>query len=166
MSNSSRADEGLEYVIHKYKRMVFAIALSHTGNRSDADDVFQDVFLTYYKKNVAFNDEEHRKAWLIKTAINCSKRVTFNPFRKNTVSLSNDLPCENLFSTDEQNTVFSALGNLPQKYRVVLHLFYFEDMAVKEIADNLDINEGAVKMRLMRGREQLRQELKGDFFDE
>lgn len=166
MMQSSRADDCIEAVVERYKKMVFGIALSHTGNRTDADDVFQEVFLIYFRKNNFFNEEEHRKAWLITTTINCSKKVIYNNWKKKIVSLSPELKADSVFRTDEQNLVFSALSTLPQKYRIVLHLFYFEEMTVAEIAKTLNIKEGTVKVQMLRGREQMRQKLKGDYFYE
>ena len=80
-------DESIESVIQRYKGTVYSVALSYTKNPSDADDIFQEVFLIYFRTNPAFNDEEHRKAWLIRTTINCSKRVVDSTYRKRTVPM-------------------------------------------------------------------------------
>ena len=75
MSDTFVQNESIETLIHRYKSTIYGVALSYTSNRADADDIFQEVFLIYYKVNPRFNDEEHRKAWLIRTTINCSLRV-------------------------------------------------------------------------------------------
>lgn len=163
---SLRAGDSIEEVIEKYTKMVFGIALSHTQNKVDADDVFQEVFLIYHKKNVFFNNEEHRKAWLIRTTINCSKKVISSTWRKKTMPI--DEMDENAFqfNSNEENLVFTALCKIPTKYRTVLHLFYFEDMSINEISKVLNIKAGTIKVQLTRGREMLREELKGDYFYE
>ena len=136
MSDTFVQNESIETVIQRYKGTVYSVALSYTSNRADADDIFQEVFLIYFKVKPQFNDEEHRKAWLIRTTINCSLRVV------------------------EENAVYLALQELPEKYRIVLQLFYFEDMSVESISKALNIKAGTVKVQLMRGREMMKTKLK------
>ena len=87
MSNTFVQNESIETVIQRYKGTVYSVALSYTNNRADADDIFQEVFLIYFKVKPQFNDEEHRKAWLIRTTINCSLRVVESTYRKRTVPM-------------------------------------------------------------------------------
>ncbi len=165
---TSQSKKDLNEIVERYKQLIYGIALSYTKNKTDADDVFQEVFLTYIKKEPIFNDEEHRKAWLINTAVNCSKKAVFNPWKKRISEIDETIPDDKnkFFETEEQNIIFSVLSSLPQKYRIVLHLFYFEDMSISNIARNLGIKEGTVKVQLNRGREMMRERLKGDYFDE
>ena len=158
--------DNIEAVIEKYQKMVFGIALSYTCNRVDADDVFQDVFFLYYQKNITFNDENHRKAWLINTAVNYSKKIVGSTWRKKTKQYDDSREIAYEFLTDDENMVFSALSELPQKYRVVLHLFYFQQMTIAEISNALNIKSGTIRVQLLRGRELIREKLKGDYFYE
>lgn len=156
-------------VVERYESMVYGIALTHTACRGDADDVFQDVFLTYHRRQPSCRSEEHRKAWLITTALNCSRKVASSSWRTRVVPLTRDaeqLPEQFRFATDEQNVLFKALRALPETYRTVLHLFYFEDLPVARIAQVTGIEPGAVKMRLSRGRALMRDQLQGGLFDE
>lgn len=153
-------DESIESVIQRYKGTVYSVALSYTKNQSDADDIFQEVFLIYFRTNPAFNDEEHRKAWLIRTTINCSKRVVDSTYRKRTVPMDEMEEGSFQFQTKEENVVYLALQKLPEKYRVVLHLFYFEDMSVDQICKTLNMKATTVKVQLMRGREMMKDKLK------
>ena len=162
---SFRADEGIETVIERYAGMVYGIALTHTRNQTDAEDVFQEVFLAYHRKNPAFNDEEHRKAWLIRTAINCSKRVLGSSWRRKTVSIE-EISDVFTYEAQEQGVVYDALCALPLMYRVALHLFYFEDMTIEQVGKALRAKPGTVKSRLSRGRVLLREKLKGEYFNE
>ncbi|MDR3135997.1 MAG: sigma-70 family RNA polymerase sigma factor [Coriobacteriales bacterium] len=156
-------------VINRYKDMVYGIALTHTRNRSDAEDVFQDVFLVYHRKQPPCGDEERLKAWLITTTLYCAKQLITSSWRRKVVLL-HEYPTEASseegfhFRTDEQDSVFSALQELPRAYRTVLHLFYFEDMPLAQIALALDIKLGTVKARLSRGRSLMRDRLKGEYF--
>lgn len=153
-------DESIESVIQRYKGMVYSVALSYTKNRDDADDIFQEVFLIYFRVKPAFNDEEHRKAWLIRTAMNCSKRVVDSTYRKRTVPMDELEEGSFQFQTKEENAVYLALQQLPEKYRIVLHLFYFEDMSIDQICKILNLKPTTVKVQLMRGREMMREKLK------
>lgn len=144
-------------VIETYFNMVYKIALSQTKDRTAADDVTQEVFLRYLKNKTEFENEEHRKAWLIRVTINCSKDVFSNAWAKKTVPLSEEL----VFESEETGEVYETVLELPEKYRSVIHLFYYEDMSVEEIAGALNRSPSAVKSQLFRGRELLRKKLKG-----
>jgi len=83
---SLRKDDCLESVIEEYSTMVYRLAVSQTGNRTDADDVFQEVFLRYIRRERSFESEEHRKAWLIRVTVNCCKNYFNSAWMKKTVS--------------------------------------------------------------------------------
>ena len=151
----------LELLIDRYQKNLFAAAYNVCANAQDAEDVVQDTFLQYYCTNKQFNDEEHIKAWLLRVAINKAKDAARRFRWKNTVSLE-DLNEDIPFEDPEVETLFVEVMRLPEKYRVAIHLFYYEDMAVKDIAECLQISEGSVKMRLSRGRDLLKQKLTED----
>ena len=161
-----RAGGEMDAIIDRYQDTVYGLALARTGSRSDADDVFQEVFLAYHQCGKTFRDEEHRKAWLLRTTINQSRRVTSSSWRQKTVPLSEreDAPVQ--FQEPEENRVWAALQDLAEDYRLPIYLFYFQELSTQEIAKILAIRPGAVRMRLTRGREQLREKLKGAYFDE
>lgn len=159
-----RAGGELTEIIDRYQTTVFGLALAKTGSRADADDVFQEVFLAYYQSGKTFRDEEHRKAWLLRTTLNLCRRVTQSSWRKKTVPLSQREDAPVRFQEPEENRVWQALCGLEETYRLPLYLFYFQELSTREIARALSIRPGAVRMRLTRGREQLRQALKGDYF--
>ena len=152
--------------MERYTDLIYGIALSQTRNRDDADDVYQEVFLIYYRKQPIFREEEHRKAWLIRTAVNCSKKIILSTWRKKTAPLDGQKEEGVCFSSKVENEVFGALATLPEKYRIVLHLYYFEEMTADEISRMLKIKPGTVRMQLLRGRDMLRGQLKGGYFDE
>ncbi|MCL2694110.1 MAG: sigma-70 family RNA polymerase sigma factor [Oscillospiraceae bacterium] len=158
-------------IVEDYQHMVYGIALNRVGSKFDADDVFQEVFLIYFQKRKDFQDEEHRRAWLIKTTLNCCKRAVSNTWKKKTV-LFEDIPLTSIskspeltyqFESREENSVFTTLRGLPEKYRMVLHLFYFESFTTDEIASAMGITPPAVRMRLKRGRDMMREKLKGEY---
>ena len=161
-----RAGGEMDSILDRYQDMVYGLALARTGSRTDADDVFQEVFLAYYQSGKVFRDEEHRKAWLLRTTVNQSRRVTASSWRRKTVPLSEreDAPVQ--FREPEENRVWEALQALAEDYRLPIYLFYFQELSTQEVAKTLAIRPGAVRMRLTRGREQLREKLKGAYFDE
>jgi len=157
--------------VAEYGNMVFAIALTHTPRRTDAQDVFQEAFLAYHRKQPAFLEEERRRAWLIKTTLNCARQLTGSSYSRKVVPLYGSAlegPAADDFSfrTAEQDAIFRALRGLSLHYRTVIHLFYFEDLSIAQIAEALELAPGTVRVRLSRARAQLRQELKGSYFDD
>lgn len=158
-----RTDTGI--LVEKYKNALFAAAFSVCKNPQDAEDAVQEVFIKYHSMPKEFESEEHIKAWLLRLAINQARDISRSFFRKNSVALEDYM--ETLaFSTPEDAGLFECVMSLPEKYRVVLHLFYYEDYSVKEIAALLSVREGSVKTRLSRGRAMLREVLKEDWAED
>ncbi len=145
----------------KYLGMVYKIALSQTKDIHYAEDVTSEVFLRYLKTNKNFDSEEHVKAWLIRVAINCSKNVFLNSWFKKTVPLEEDLT----FDSPEKSDVYFAVASLPKKYKAVIHLFYYEGLSIEEISSALKIKPSTIKSQLHRGRELLKNNLKGIYED-
>lgn len=154
-----------DVLIDRYQNMVYGLALARTGSREDADDVFQEVFLALFRSGKTFREEEHRKAWLLRTTLNQSRRVTSSTWRNRTVPLEEGEAVARPFRMSEENRVWEALQSLPEDYRLPLYLFYFEELPTDQIAKALGIRPGTVRMRLSRGREQLRTLLKGVEFN-
>ena len=154
-----------DVLIDRYQNMVYGLALARTGSREDADDVFQEVFLALFRSGKTFREEEHRKAWLLRTTLNQSRRVTSSTWRNRTVPLEEGEAVARPFRMSEENRVWEALQSLPEDYRLPLYLFYFEELPTDQIANALGIRPGTVRMRLSRGREQLRTLLKGVEFN-
>ena len=140
----------------KYFDNIYRLALSRTGNKSDAEDVTQEVFVRFLKTDTHFFSEEHAKAWLIKVTINCSKNVFLSSHYRKNVALTEDIP----FSQPELEELYLVVARLPLKYRTVIHLFYYEDMSVSSISKCLNLKETTVKSQLHRGRELLKTMLK------
>jgi len=152
-------------LMNMYKNNVYAAAFSICKNASDAEDVVQDTFLQYYMTHINFDNEQHIRAWLLRVAINKAKNIQSSFRRKNEMSLEDYV--ETLtFETPESRELFEEVMKLPEKYRVVIHLFYYEDYSVKEIAKILRTTESSVKVRLSRGRAKLKDALKEEWEDE
>lgn len=161
-----RTGGGIEEIIDRYQSMVYGLALARTGSASDADDVFQEVFLAYHQSGKAFRDEDHRKAWLLRTTVNLSRRITASTWRRKIAPLSEREDVPVLFREPEENLVWDAVQSLEEAYRLPIYLHYFQELSTDEIGKALSLRPGTVRMRLSRGRDKLRELLKGDFFDE
>lgn len=146
--------------LDKYSNMVFRLAFARTKNSHDAHDILQEVFMKYMNNRKKFNNEEHKKAWLIKTTINCSKTLLTCAWFRKTVPLEDNLIDE----LKEKSEVYYAVLELPKKYRTVVHLFYYEDMSINEISSLLNINESTIKSQLHRARKLLKETLKEEDF--
>jgi RNA polymerase sigma-70 factor (ECF subfamily) len=146
-------------VVQAYGDMVYRLAYARTGNRHDADDIFQEVFLRYAKKHPAFESEEHRKAWLIRVTVSRANSLAASLWRKRRAGFR-ELPQD--FSNQEAGELAEALGKLPEKYRQVLHLFYYEDLSVEGIASLTGQKPSTVRSQLTRGRGKLKDLLEGE----
>ncbi len=161
LRNARTQNDSVDEILERYAAMVYRLAYARTKNRFDSDDILQEVFMRYIRSAPDCQDEEHRKAWLIRTTINCSKTLLTSAWFRKTAPLSDTLS----FEMNERSEVYYAVLELPTQYRTVIHLFYYEDYAVAEIARLLDCKESTVKSRLHRARNILRDKLKGVAFD-
>ncbi len=148
-----------QYIAEKYFDMVYRLALSQSGNPHDAEDITSEVFLRYIKSDKHFESEEHIKAWLIRVTVNRAKSLFASSWFKKTVPIDETLPAD---MPEDESEVYGAVLKLPQKYRTVIHLFYYEDLKTAEIAETLNIKESTVRSQLLRARAMLKQFLEGD----
>ena len=148
-----------------YRDRLFAAAFQVCGNAADAEDAAQEALLRYHISEKQFESEQHIRAWLLRVAINCAKNLSRSFFRRNTVPLETYM--ETLeFDSGESREIFREVMSLPEKYRLVIHLYYYEDYSVAEIGRILALTESNVKVRLSRGRQLLKKALQGVWDDE
>ena len=150
----------LESVVRRYADMVYRLALARLANPADAEDIFQNVFLRYAEKAPDFCDEEHRKAWLLRVTVNCCRSHFRSPWFRRTAPLEEALHAA--ADTPEQSVLANALAALPDRYRLVLHLHYFEALSTQEIAETTGQRASTVRSQLTRARRLLREMLKGE----
>lgn len=149
-----------EDTVLRYKDMVYRIAFAQCPCRQDAEDVFQDVFLKLYNFNGDFSDEEHLKSWLIRVTLNCCKLLRRSAWFKKRAELTEDIAdAEHSEETETAEAVIAAVRALPEKYRPVVEMYYYEEMSCAEIGAALKMNEATVRTRLKRAREKLKKEL-------
>lgn len=139
-----------------YMDMVFRVAFGYVQSRSDADDVVQAVFLRLWKRRPDFESDAHAKHWLLRVAINESKRLVCAPWRRvQPLDGCAELPA---LPTAEHRELLDAVLRLKPKHRTALYLHYYEGLSTQEIAAALSIPQNTVLTRLRRAREQLKQE--------
>ena len=160
MRQSQARSDWVNDIVDKYANMVYRIAFTHMKNKTDSDDIFQEVFLKLCKSPVKYESDEHVKAWLIKVTVNTCKKSFSTAWHRKTTGLSEEIAHEDRYQDFE---IVPVVQSLPAKYLTVIHLFYFEDMPVAEIAQVLDVTVSTIKSRLSRARNLLRNKLKGEF---
>ena len=154
--------QSVQELFGRYKDNLYAAAFNACSNAQDAEDAVQDTFIQYYSTQKEFDNEQHIRAWLFRVAINKAKNTNLTFWKKNRTSLE-DYMGTLTFETPESEELFEAVMNLPQKYRIVIHLYYYEDYAIREIAGILKISESNVKVRLARARSLLKDKLKEEW---
>ncbi len=138
--------------VEKYGDMLFRICRVLLGSDADAEDAVQETVLRYLLKAPAFRDAEHEKAWLIATAKNrCRDVLRFRA--RHPLAEPEDLPEET--AETEDSGILEALEAVPEKFRLVLVLYYVEEVPTEKIARIIGRTPSAVKMRLRKGRKLL-----------
>lgn len=141
----------------RYAPAVYRLAYARTGCQADAEDVMQEVFLRLVKAAPVFDSEDHARAWLLRVASNCANDLFRLPWRRREEPLTEDMTAP---EAQEPGSVTQAVLSLPARYRIPIHLYYYEGYSVAEVAGLLGKSQGTVKSRLFRARELLRDKLK------
>jgi RNA polymerase sigma-70 factor (ECF subfamily) len=160
MKSEAEATRALDLYADTIRRICFI----HLKNHADVEDVFQEVFLKYILYERLYESDAHEKAWLIRVTINQCKDVLKSFFRRKVYSL-NEIEMEPTYEFDDTcNEVLNAVLSLPDKYRDVIYLHYYEGYTAVEIAKLLDRRENTVYTWLTRGKSKLKELLGGDSF--
>lgn len=153
MPQEPEREDWFAVTYRSYGRMLFRIAIVHLGNKADAEEALQEVFMKLLYQAPDFRDGEHERAWLIRVTTNQCRSMMRSVWRRRVVRLAELEP----YAAGESDLyLLESVLQLPAKYKAVIHLHYYEGYQVKEMADILGIRESAVKMRLKRGRELLK----------
>ena len=167
MHRKSRVEQVSE-MINRNSDMVYRLAFSMVKSVQDAEDVHQEVFIRYIRTNPLFESREHERAWFIRVTTNICKNLWKSAWRQKMVSMDsleetqegNAYVQQSL--NEEEELLVETVKRLPFKYRVVVHLFYYEEMSLEEIAQALNLKSSNVRTRLTRARKMLREWLKED----
>jgi RNA polymerase sigma-70 factor (ECF subfamily) len=164
-----RSEAFLEQAMNLWGSTVYRLAFAQTASQSDAEDIYQEVFLRLLKDKTPFSNPEHLKAWLLRVTINCCHDLARSGWKRRTTPLENrkDEACEdNTDSSGLKQEFAVALREIPENQRAVVHLYYYEGYSTKEIAQILNIESSTVRSRMQRARASLREQLGGITYDE
>ena len=150
--SSAWPTDDMEGILNTYGDMLYRLCLIMLKNESDAEDAVQETMIKFYQKAPAFADREHEKAWLIRVATNISRDMLRFRVRHPQID---DASIEKIFCDSPDSGILEALTTLPEKYRLVLTLYYIEEYRIEEIAKIINRTSSAVKMRLQKGRKLL-----------
>lgn len=128
----------IERILEKYGATIYNIAYSYVKNKYDADDILQNVCLSLYKRQPVFKSNEHERAYIIRTAVNTSKSHIKGSWFKKVIISDREVLHYDTIEIEEEKDLYYKLEKLPPKYRIVIHLFYYEDMSIEEIAKALN----------------------------
>ena len=152
----------VQQLIQLYQNKLFTAAFHICQNQMDAEDAVQETFVQYYTSRKEFENEQHIRAWLLRVVINKAKNINRTFWKKNKCSLEDYMETHSCPDSQSRD-LFEEVMKLPDKYRIVIHLFYYEDYLVREIAEILKLSESNVKVRLSRGRALLKDSLKEEW---
>ena len=151
--------------VEQFQGMVYRTALHALGNPQDADDAVQEVFLRLFREKKPLEGEEHLRRWLLRVTVNYCRDVLKSPWRRRRASLE-ELPETPVFDRPEQASLYREVMALPEKYRTVLNLFYYEELTAREIGELLGMETSTVTTRLSRARAELKSRLGEAWQDE
>jgi RNA polymerase sigma factor (sigma-70 family) len=167
MENNSLlcTDKELAELYQRHVDQVYRLCYIYLKNPVDAEDAVQSVFLKLIKSQMVFNDRGHEKAWLMVTTRNYCKDILKNWWKTRRVDLD-ALPEVSSWNSDEPSgKVLAKLLSLPEKYKTILYLYYFEEYSVKVISEMLERKESTIQTQLSRGRERLKIDMGGKYLE-
>ena len=154
MRNISEQEFNDKYYL--YKNTIYSIAFSYVHNVIDADDIVQDVFLKYLNSNDSFKTPDNEKYWLIRVTINTCKSYVKRAWKQK-VDLDDDKVNRTSSELKKEDSLFEQVYNLPHIYKEIIVLYYYEELSIKDISNTLKISISAVKKRLERARNILKE---------
>ncbi len=156
-------DEYLEYLIYTYADTVLRLGYSYLKNIEDAKDITQTVFVKLYTNTKEFKDVEHEKAFVLRVTANTCKDLLKSAWRKRNVDIDE---CKEFQAPPVENDeMLLAVNKLEEKYRVVIHLHYYEGYKASEIGKIIGVPTATVHTRLVRGREKLKKIWEGENYE-
>jgi len=169
--------EALGELFKRYERSLYNLAYRYTGNHFDADDLASEIFLRIYRYLPTFKTEKNFRFWAFKVASNscldCVKKLTAKSYhlsalrRKNEEGEEVEVEIEDKKADVQKNfekkeidkRVRSELLKLPEKYRLALYFYFWEDLSYDQIAEVMGLPLNTIKTHIKRGKERLEKTL-------
>mgnify|MGYP002627413964 CR=1 FL=1 len=155
-----RTDKEIEEIYERHRMTVWRVGLAYMKNPVDTEDTVQETFFRLISKGPRFESGEHEKAWLIRTATNVCKDELKHWWRKHEdIDDHAELQSKDAMKTDD---AFGAVMELPDKYKTVIYLYYYEGYDSAEIADILKKPKSTIRNHLREARNLLKERLGED----
>ncbi len=159
-----RSEHEVNTAIQRYSDTIRRLCMIHLKNHADTEDIFQNVFLKYVLSSVSFENEEHERAWFIRVTINACRDLLKSFFRNHTVPIDEIIEQTAEMPSDNREVLEAVLA-LPQKYRDIIYLHYYEGYTAPEISQILSKNVNTVYTYLARAKQMLKERLGGDEYE-
>lgn len=157
-----KSNQEVKEIYQKYHDMVWRICLMQMGNSHDAYDCTQETFIRFINSSPKFQSEEHQKAWLIRVAINYCTDVKKSSWRKKLISMTSEEMYEHMEVQPEHTEVYETMMELPDKYRAVLYLYFYEGYSLTEISEILKVNKSTLRSRFAKAKEIMKKYLEDE----
>lgn len=151
-------NEDFIVIYNRYVNTVYRVCYMYWKNRNDTEDAVQVTFTKLLEYTKGFDNEEHLKAWLIVTASNICKNSLKHWYRK---VINLDSIQDSVESSTPDNELLNLVLALPDKYKIVIYMYYYEGYNSIEIAKRLNKNESTIRTYLKKGRSLLKEHLGG-----
>jgi len=158
------------FLVEKYKHMVYTLTIRIVKNREEAEEISQDVFVKAYEKLNSFKGESKFSTWIYKVAYYASLdsiKRTKRQLNSENIETINEIDFENvqnalqyLQDKERKEIINDALLKLSEEERIILTLFYFEELSIKEISKVVNLSIDNIKIKLFRSRKKLASILK------
>ncbi len=164
MNSQNDINMQFEALYDKYANKLYRLALVNVQNTTDAEDIVHDVFIKYFETLPAFSDRNHEEGWFVKVTVNACRDF----LRKKTHRAHDNIDDMHHLKSEEKekSSIMHSLSLVPERYRTVLVLHYLEGYSVAEIGKMTGLSQSAVKMRLSRGREHLKNIIEREGIDD
>lgn len=159
-------DEFARKMIETYSNTVYRLAYSLVNNHYDADDIHQEVFIRYLKKRPLFQNTDNERAWFLRVTINCCKNHWKSAWMRRITGFTEDNLPPYFELEPEDLELIEAVKKLPEKYRMVIHLFYYEDLSIDAISKVTGIKLSTIRTQLTRARKMLKKGLEDGYVSE
>lgn len=163
LSEPQHSEAFLSRAMTDWGPAVYRLALAHTRSQADAEDVYQDVFLSLFNSSTMFESSEHLKAWLLRVTINRCHDLAKSSWKRRTVELDPEWDTPAVHLQDEEDaTIWDVVGKLPEQQRTAIHLHYVEGYSTEEIAQLAGCQPATARTWLHRGRLRVKELLEAE----
>lgn len=165
----SEMTQEITRLVKQYGDDVLRTALVILKSRELAEDVYQETFLRVCRSFSSYRRESSEKTWITSIAVNICRDYMRSAWKKRVVVTEDFFTCASDSDTEEiiekrseKQQLINSIMKLPDKYREIIHLFYYQEMDIKDIANVLKIPGGTVKSRLFKARNLLHDMMGGE----